>query len=38
MFQTVSLWRQIGVSIALNWIAGPFVSIGRRGIEADLTE
>ena len=25
MFQTVSLWRQIAVSIVLNWIVGPFV-------------
>lgn len=26
MFQTVSLWRQIGVSVVLNWVIGPFVS------------
>jgi ACR3 family arsenite efflux pump ArsB len=25
MFQTVSLWRQIILSLILNWILGPFV-------------
>jgi ACR3 family arsenite efflux pump ArsB len=27
MFQTVSLWRQIILSVILNWILGPFVSV-----------
>lgn len=27
MFQTVSLWRQIGISIVLNWVIGPFVRL-----------
>lgn len=27
MFQTVSLWRQIALSVVLNWILGPFVSL-----------
>jgi ACR3 family arsenite efflux pump ArsB len=27
MFQTVTLWRQIILSVVLNWIIGPFVSV-----------
>ena len=27
MFQTVTLWRQIALSVVLNWILGPFVSL-----------
>ena len=27
MFQTVRLWRQIALSVVLNWILGPFVSL-----------
>jgi ACR3 family arsenite efflux pump ArsB len=27
MFQTVTLWRQIILSVILNWIIGPFVSV-----------
>jgi ACR3 family arsenite efflux pump ArsB len=27
MFQTVTLWRQIVLSVVLNWIIGPFVSV-----------
>jgi len=27
MFQTVTLWRQIALSLVLNWILGPFVSL-----------
>jgi ACR3 family arsenite transporter len=26
MFQTVTLWRQIALSVVLNWVLGPFVS------------
>ena len=27
MFQTVTLWRQIALSVVLNWVLGPFVRI-----------
>jgi hypothetical protein len=27
MFQTVTLWRQIALSVVLNWVLGPFVSV-----------
>ena len=30
MFQTVSLWRQIILSVILNWILGPFVSVSAQ--------
>lgn len=27
MFQTVTLWRQIALSVVLNWVLGPFVRL-----------
>ena len=27
MFQTVTLWRQIALSVVLNWVLGPFVRV-----------
>lgn len=34
MFQTVSLWRQIALSVVLNWILGPFVSFPYEAYES----
>ena len=29
MFQTIRLWRQIILSVILNWVLGPFVSAAQ---------
>jgi hypothetical protein len=38
MFQTVTLWRQIILSVVLNWIIGPFVSVTASLVSLLLTE